>query len=87
MVAVFLETAGFAAEEVTKLDLPARSQAELIDLLRAHVLPQVQNPNDGPSQRTIIASELEEALKTGWCFRHELNDGRILVEREAAAAR
>lgn len=70
---------GYTADQVERLELRGKSQAELLALLP----PPAAKPQDPPTraQKVVGGLELEQALLTGWLYKASLPDGRAIVER------
>ena len=75
---VVLQMNGFTDEELDDLDLEHMTRDELIGVLREHGTPAPKQAE--PSQRVVRLDDLDAMLGQGWRFKHELSDGRVLVE-------
>lgn len=84
---VFLEASGMPSEKVKDLDLDAKSEAELVNLLvdsmqqqATHVAPPSRHT---ASQQIVSLEEMRVLLARGWRFTNKLAEDAYVVETPA----
>lgn len=84
---VVLLAKGLTQKEIEALNLDDMDTSELVETLQSHTATPVPGQPEEPApvagvrrQRIVAAQDLDDFMGEGWMFRHQLPDGRMIVE-------
>lgn len=74
-----LQIAGHTPEEIVAADVANKPEKEFVGMMRDAILKTTQGASKA-RQKIVSLADLDAALASGWVYKAELRDSRILVE-------